>query len=57
MSETARDRDELIIQAIVTGDTSVLGEPRDRLEAFLIAIAETLGSKANKSEEIKQEDR
>lgn len=39
MSENVRDRDELLLNAIVTGDTSGI-EPRDREETFIKAIAE-----------------
>lgn len=39
MPDTVRDRDELLLNAIVTGDTSGI-EPRDREETFIKAIAE-----------------
>ena len=39
MPENVRDRDELLLNAIVTGDTSGI-EPRDREETFIKAIAE-----------------
>lgn len=39
MSENVRDRDELLLNAIVTGDTSGI-DPRDREETFIKAIAE-----------------
>lgn len=39
MPENARDRDELLLNAIVTGDTSGI-DPRDREETFIKAIAE-----------------
>lgn len=39
MPENVRDRDELLLNAIVTGDTSGI-DPRDREETFIKAIAE-----------------
>lgn len=39
MLENVRDRDELLLNAIVTGDTSGI-DPRDREETFIKAIAE-----------------
>lgn len=39
MPENVRDRDELLLNAIVTGDTSGI-DPRDREERFIKAIAE-----------------
>lgn len=45
MPENVRDRDELLLNAIVTGDTSGI-DPRDREETFIKAIAEkAAGSK------------
>ena len=38
-SNEARDRDELLKNAIATGDVEGLGEPRDRLEKFMYGIA------------------
>ena len=38
-SNEARDRDELLLNAIATGDVEGLGDPRDRLEKFMYAIA------------------
>lgn len=39
MPENVRDRDELLLNAIATGDTSGI-DPRDREETFIKAIAE-----------------
>lgn len=39
MPDNVRDRDELLLNAIVTGDTSGI-DPRDREETFIKAIAE-----------------
>lgn len=39
MPENVRDRDELLLNAIVTGETSGI-DPRDREETFIKAIAE-----------------
>ena len=38
MPENVRDRDELLLNAIITGDTSGI-DPRDREETFIKAIA------------------
>ena len=35
-----RSRDEVLLQAIVSGDSSSMGEPRDREEEFVKAIAD-----------------
>lgn len=37
---TPRSRDEVLLQAIVSGDSSKMGEPRDREEEFVKAIAD-----------------
>ena len=37
---TPRSRDEVLLRAIVTGDSALMGEPRDREEEFVKAIAE-----------------
>lgn len=41
MPENVRDRDELLLNAIITGDTSGI-DPRDREETFIKAIAEKI---------------
>lgn len=38
-----RSRDELLMGAIATGDSSVIGDPRDRTEEFIKAIADGIG--------------
>ena len=43
MPENIRDRDEILLNAIATGDTTGI-EPRDREEKFIIAIAQNTGS-------------
>ena len=43
MPEIVRDRDELLLNAIATGDATDI-DPRDREEKFLKAIAEGIGS-------------
>ena len=49
---TPRSRDEVLLQAIVSGDSSKMGEPRDREEEFVKAIAdkETLPDYSEASE-------
>lgn len=37
-----RDRDELLLDAIATGNLEELGDPRDRTEKFIYAISEQL---------------
>lgn len=37
---TPRSRDEVLLQAIVSGDSSAMGDPRDREEEFVKAIAD-----------------
>lgn len=37
---TPRSRDEVLLRAIVTGDSASMGEPRDREEEFVKAIAD-----------------
>lgn len=43
MPEIVRDRDELLLNAIATGDATDI-DPRDREEKFLKAIAENIGN-------------
>ena len=43
MPEIVRDRDELLLNAIATGDATDI-DPRDREEKFLKAIAEKIGT-------------
>lgn len=43
MPEIVRDRDELLLNAIATGDATDI-DPRDREEKFLKAIANKIGS-------------
>lgn len=38
-----RSRDELLMGAIATGDATLIGDPRDRNEEFIKAIAEGIG--------------
>ena len=38
--DTPRSRDEVLLQAIVSGDSSMMGDPRDREEEFVKAIAD-----------------
>ena len=47
-----RSRDEVLLQAIVSGDSSAMGDPRDREEEFVKAIAdkETLPDHSEASE-------
>lgn len=47
-----RSRDEVLLQAIVSGDSSAMGDPRDREEEFVKAIAdkETLPDYSEASE-------
>ena len=49
---TPRSRDEVLLQAIVSGDSSAMGDPRDREEEFVKAIAdkETLPDYSEASE-------
>ena len=49
---TPRSRDEVLLRAIVTGDSTAMGEPRDREEEFVKAIAdkETLPDYSEASE-------
>ena len=42
-----RSRDELLMGAIATGDSTVIGDPRDRTEEFIKAIADGIGSAAS----------
>lgn len=37
---TPRSRDEVLLRAIVTGDSALMGDPRDREEEFVKAIAD-----------------
>ena len=37
---TPRSRDEVLLQAIVSGDSTAIGDPRDREEEFVKAIAD-----------------
>lgn len=39
-----RSRDELLMGAIATGDSTVIGDPRDRNEEFIKAIADGIGT-------------
>ena len=50
--DTPRSRDEVLLQAIVSGDSSMMGDPRDREEEFVKAIAdkETLPDYSEASE-------
>lgn len=38
---TPRSRDEVLLQAIVSGDSTPIGDPRDREEEFVKAIADS----------------
>lgn len=42
-----RSRDELLMGAIATGDSTVIGDPRDRTEEFIKAIADGIGGAAS----------
>lgn len=50
--DTPRSRDEVLLRAIVSGDSSAMGDPRDREEEFVKAIAdkETLPDYSEASE-------
>lgn len=39
-----RDRDELLLAAISSGDTNLIGDPRERFEKFIKAIANEIHS-------------
>ena len=39
-----RDRDEILLAAISSGDVDLIGDPRDRVEKFLKAIAQEIHS-------------
>lgn len=53
MPEIVRDRDELLLNAIVTGDATDI-DPRDREEKFLKAIADKIGSGGGATEYLHQ---
>ena len=44
-----RSRDEVLLQAIVSGDSTPIGDPRDREEEFVKAISEAGGNKLSKN--------
>lgn len=46
---TPRSRDEVLLQAIVSGDSTPIGDPRDREEEFVAAISDAQASKLSRN--------